>query len=94
MGKSACIQAGKRKLTPTSIKRYIQTPLARLYIVYLHVHNMLEKGKITEDTCRYLTTDIDRTQLFYMLPTIHKGLNNYPRQTYSFRKWLKQRKKF
>ena len=52
--------------------------MVREYIVYLHVHNMFERGQITEDTCKYLTTDIDRNQLFYILPKIHKGLDNPP----------------
>ena len=30
----------------------------------------LQKGQISQCTCSYLTTDIDRTQQFYMLPQI------------------------
>ena len=49
-----------------------------LHRVDLHVHNMFEKGQINEDICKYLSTDINRTQLFYTLPKIHKGLDNLP----------------
>ena len=33
---------------------------------------MPQKGQISQSTCNYLTTDIDRTQQFYLLPKIHK----------------------
>ena len=39
---------------------------------------MPEKGQITEDTCKYLTVGIAKTQLLYKLPKIHKGLTNTP----------------
>ena len=39
---------------------------------------MLQRGQITQETCSYLTTDIDRTQQFYLLPKIHKDMNNPP----------------
>ena len=34
---------------------------------------MLQKGKISQNTCNYLTIDIERTQQFYLLPKIHKN---------------------
>ena len=46
--------------------------------VNLHVHNMLQRGQITERTCNYLTTNIDRTQQLYLLPKIHKDPLNPP----------------
>ena len=39
---------------------------------------MLERGEIFQSTCNYLTTDIDRTQQFYILPKIHKDPLNPP----------------
>ena len=39
---------------------------------------MLQRGQITQNTSTYLTTDIDRTQQFYLLPKIHKDMNNPP----------------
>ena len=39
---------------------------------------MLERGQISQNTCNYLTTDIDRTQQFYPLPKIHKDPLNPP----------------
>ena len=47
-----------------------------MHRVNFHVHNMLENGQITEDTYKYLTTDIEQTQLFYALPKTHKGLDS------------------
>ena len=46
--------------------------------VNLHVHNMLQRGQITQRTCNYLTTNIDRTQQLYLLPKIHKDSLNPP----------------
>ena len=46
--------------------------------INLHVHNMLQRGQISQSTCNYLTTDIDRTQQFYLLPKIHKDPLNPP----------------
>ena len=37
---------------------------------------MLQRGQISQNTCNYLTTDIDRTQQFYLLPKIQKDLHN------------------
>ena len=39
---------------------------------------MLQRGQITEKTSSFLTTDIDRTQQLYLLPKIHKDMNNPP----------------
>ena len=46
--------------------------------VNLHVHNMLQRGEISQNTYNYLTTDNDRTQQFYLLPKIHKDALNLP----------------
>ena len=46
--------------------------------INLHVHNMLQRGEISQSTCNYLTTDNDRTQQFYLLPKIHKDALNPP----------------
>ena len=39
---------------------------------------MLQRGQISQNTCNYLTTDIDRSQQFYLLPKIHKDPLNPP----------------
>ena len=39
---------------------------------------MFQRGQITKSTCNYLTTDIDRTKQFYLLPKIHKDPLNPP----------------
>ena len=49
-----------------------------IHRVNLHAQDMLQKGQISENTCSYLTIDIDRTQQFYMLPKIHKSPKNPP----------------
>ena len=46
--------------------------------INLHVHNMLQRGEISQSTCNYLTTDNDWTQQFYLLPKIHKDALNPP----------------
>ena len=37
---------------------------------------MLQKGQISQSTCNYLTTNIDRTQQCYLSPKIHKDPHN------------------
>ena len=49
-----------------------------IHRVNLHVNNMLQRGQIFQNTSNYLTTDIDRTQQFYLLPKIHKDIDNPP----------------
>ena len=39
---------------------------------------MLQRGQISQNTSNYLTTHIDRTQQFYLLPKIHKDIKNPP----------------
>ena len=46
--------------------------------INLHVHNMLQRGEITQSTCNYLTTDNDRTLQFYLLPKICKDALHPP----------------
>ena len=47
-----------------------------IHRVNLFLNNMLQRGQITEKTSSFLTTDIDRTQQLYLLPKIHKDMNN------------------
>ena len=49
-----------------------------IHRVNLYVNNMLQMGQISQNTSKYLTTDIDRTQQFYLLPKIHKDIQNPP----------------
>ena len=49
-----------------------------IHRINLQVNNMLQRGQISQNTCNYLTADIDRTQQFYLLPKIHKDLHNPP----------------
>ena len=49
-----------------------------IHRVILFVNNMLQRGQITQNTSTYLTTDIERTQQFYLLPKIHKDIHNPP----------------
>ena len=49
-----------------------------IHRVKLFMNNMLQWGQITQKTSSHLTTDIDRTQQFYLLPKIHKDMSNPP----------------
>ena len=51
-----------------------------IHSINLHIHNMSQLGQISQNTCNYLTTDIDRTQQFYLLPKIHKDPLNPPKR--------------
>ena len=49
-----------------------------IHRINLHVHNMLQRGQISQNTCNHLTTYIDRTQQFYLLPKIPRDIYNPP----------------
>ena len=74
LDKQLYINEGQRQLHNTQF--YEETDLDHtgevINRINLHVHNMLQMGKISQSTCNYLTSDIDRTQQFYLLPKIHK----------------------
>ena len=50
-----------------------------IHRINLHVHNMLQNGQISQSTCNYLTTDIDRAKNFVyyqrstMIHITHQG---------------------
>ena len=44
-----------------------------IHRVNFHAYDMSHKVQISQSTCSYLTTDIDSTQQFYLLPKIHKN---------------------
>ena len=63
------------------MNKLIKTSLVRvIHRINYHVHNMLQRGQISQSTCNYLTTDNDRTQQFYLLPKIHKDPHNTTRR--------------
>ena len=70
MDKSPYANVGLRQLSDLHLVKH--------YRVNLHMPDILNRGQITEDTCKYLTTYTDRTQLIYMLPKIDEGLINLP----------------
>ena len=49
-----------------------------IYRVNLFCKQYVAKRTNSQKTSSYLTTDIDRTQQFYLLPKIHKDINNPP----------------
>ena len=55
------------------MNQQIQTSLEDYTRVNLHVHDMLKRGQITDETCSFLTTYIDRTQQSFILPKIHNS---------------------
>ena len=86
LNKQSYIDEGQRQLHDTQFYEETDSDLTGEVIqrINLHGHNMLQRGQITLHTCNYLTTDIDRTQKFYLLPKIHKDpLNQQERPTVS-----------
>ena len=71
---------GERQLHNTEYYEETETDLTGevIHRVNLYVNNMLQRGQISQNTSKYLTTDIDRTQQFYLLPKIHKDIQNPP----------------
>ena len=80
LNKDNYIAEGERQLRDQQFYEETSTDLTGevLHRVNLFVNNMLQRGQITEKTSSYLTTDIDRTQQLYLLPKIHKDMNNPP----------------
>ena len=80
LDKEYYINEGQRQLNDT--KFYEKTTSNHtgevINRINLHIHNMLQRGEISQNTCNYLTTDNDRTQQFYLLPKIHKDASNPP----------------
>ena len=66
LDKQSYIQEGQRQLNDTKFYEQIDSYHTGEVInrVNLHVHNMLQRGEISQKTCNYLTTNIDRTQQF------------------------------
>ena len=69
LDKSSYTNEGQRELNNTQFYEQTNTDLTGevIHSVNLHVHDMLQKGQISQNTCNYLTTDIDRTEqyIFY-----------------------------
>ena len=80
LDKHKYISEGERQLHDEQFYEETNTDLTGevIHRVNLFVNNMLQRGQITQKTSSYLTTDIDRTQQFYLLPKIHKDMHNPP----------------
>ena len=80
LDKQYYINEGERQLHNNQFYEETETDLTGevIYRVNLYVNKMLQRGQISQNTSNYLTTDIDRTQQFYLLPKIHKDINNPP----------------
>ena len=71
---------GERQLYNNHFYEETETDLTGevIHRVNLYVNNMLQRGQISQNTSNYLTSDIDGTQQLYLLPKIHKDINNPP----------------
>ena len=80
LDKQCDINEGERQLHNNHFYEETETDLTGevIHTMNLYVNNMLQRGQISQNTSNYLTTDIDRTQQFYLLPKIHKDINNPP----------------
>ena len=76
------IKEGQRQLNDTNFYEKTDSNHTGEVInrINLHVHNMLQRGEISQSTCNYLTSNNDRTQQFYLLPKVHKDALNPPRR--------------
>ena len=80
LDKQYYINEGERQLHNNQFYEETETDLTGevIHRVNLYVNNMLQRGQISQNISNYLTTDIDRTQQFYLLPKIHKDIVNPP----------------
>ena len=80
LDKQSYISEGQKQLKNTQFFEPTDSDLTGevIHRINLYGHNMLQKDQIFQNTCNYLTTDIDRTQQFYLLPKSHKDPNNSP----------------
>ena len=80
LDRQSYINEGQRQLNDTKFYEKTTSNHTGKVInrINLHVHNMLQRGEISQNTCNYLTTNSDRTQQFYLLPKIHKDASNPP----------------
>ena len=65
--KQSYINEGQKQPNNTQFYEQTDSDLTGevIHRINIHVYNMLQKGQISQNTCNYLTTDIDRTQQFY-----------------------------
>ena len=80
MDKISYSSEGWKQLENTKFYEQTDTDLTGevIHRVNLYIHNILQKGQISQSTCSYLTTDIDRRQQFYLLQKIHNNPKNPP----------------
>ena len=64
VNKQSYINEGQRQLHNSQFYEETDSDLTVevIHRIHLHVHNTLQRGQISQSTCNYLTTDIDRTQ--------------------------------
>ena len=80
MDKANYIKQSQRQLSDADfyVPKYTDLTSYIIQRMNLHAHDMLQRDQIAEKTCSYLTTDLDRTQQFYMQPKIHMNAHNPP----------------
>ena len=73
LDKQSYIDEGQKQLHNTQFYEQTDSDLTGeiIHRINLHVHNMLQRSQISQSTCSYLTTDINRTRQFYLLPKSH-----------------------
>ena len=74
------IKEGERQLDDTTFYKSTDTDLTQKHFRQVKevVDQMFDNDEITNKTYQYLISNCDRTPQFYMLPKIHKSLQNPP----------------
>ena len=80
MNREDYIKEGERQLSDTNFYQKVDHDLTLEHCSKVSdlVNKMLDQNEISQNTAKYLLSNFDRTAQFYMLPKIHKSLQNPP----------------
>ena len=94
MDKLSYINEEQKQLNNTQFYEQTSSDLTGevIHRVNLHVHDMLQKGQISQNAFNYLSTDIEEDTTILYITKDSQGSKQSTRKTYSLRQWWSHRK--